>query len=513
MRRSVRVLAAAAVLALTLGPDAGAHGPAAGAHGAVALRTPPGTPVLGVGAVQPTQAIAPGFIGLSIEFPALPAYAGSDPEAVDPVFEQLIRNLSPGQRPVLRIGGDSTDRSWVAVPGMPRPPGIRYTVGTSWLQTAGALARAVHARMTVGINLEADNPRVAGVEALAMLDAIGRPSLAALELGNEPELYGTFPLYRKDGHGVKGRPPGWDVTSYIGDFARIARSLPAEIPLAAPATGAPSWWKQLGQMAVDEPRIRVATVHRYPLNRCFTPVDSPRYPTIPNLLTNAASAGLADSVAGVTRTAHARGLSLRVDEFNSVACSGKRGVSDTFASALWALDASFEMARVGVDGVNVHTFPGGIYQPFRLRHVGGGWRAGVRPEYYGLMMFAQAAPAGARLLTVSGSPGAQVTPWVTRAPDGTIHAVLINDSLHRPQTVALQIPGASGPAALERLRAPSVSSNAGVTLGGQSFGAQTSTGLLAGRAANAAVAPSAGEYVVRVPAASAAMLTLAPSGN
>jgi Glycosyl hydrolase family 79 C-terminal beta domain len=520
MRSSVGVLAVVTGLVLGLGPSAGARGPAIGARGpavrargVVALRPLVTIPELRVGGPQPTQAVAPGFIGLSIEFSALPAYAGSDPNAVDPVFEQLIRNLAPGQRPVLRIGGDSTDRSWVAVPGMPRPPGIRYTVGTSWLQTAGALARALDARMTVGINLEVDSPRIAGVEARAMLDAIGRPSLAALELGNEPELYGTFPWYRKDGHGVKGRPPGWDVASYIGDFARIARSLPASIPLAAPATGSPSWWDQLGRMAVDEPRIRVATVHRYPLDRCFTAPGSPQYPTIPNLLTNASSAGLADSVAGVTRTAHAHGLSLRVDEFNSVSCSGKRGVSDTFASALWALDAAFAMARVGVDGVNVHTFPGGIYQPFRLRQVGGLWRAGVRPEYYGLMMFAQAAPAGARLLAVSGSAGAQVTPWATRAPDGTIHVVLINDSLHRPQTVAVRIPGPSSLAALERLRAPSVSSTDGVTLGGQSFGAQTSTGRLTGRAGNGVVALSAGVYTVPVPAASAAMLTLARSGD
>jgi hypothetical protein len=502
MRRSVVALATAAALAVAV---ALALTPAAGAVDGRAA-------VLRVGGVQPTRAVAPGFIGLSIEFSALPAYAGTDPNAVDPVFEQLIRNLAPGQRPVLRIGGDSTDRSWVAVPGLGQPPGVTYTIDDRWLQTAGALARALDAEMTVGINLEVNSPRVAGVEAEAMLDAIGRSSLAALELGNEPELYSVFPWYRRNGHGVKGRGPGWNVARYIRDFARIARALPADIPLAAPATGAPSWWERLGQMAAAAPRVRVATVHRYPLNRCFSPLDSPTYPTIPNLLDNLSSEGLADSIADVTRTAHARGLSLRVDEFNSVACSGKRGVSDTFASALWALDASFAMARVGVDGVNVHTFPGGIYQPFRLREAGGRWRAGVRPEYYGLMLFARAAPAGARLLRVSGSPGAQLRPWVTRAPDGTIHAVLINDSLHRPENVALRIPGASGPAALERLRAPRVTSKTGVTLGGQSFGAQTTTGRLTGPGVHLTVAPHAGSYLVRVPAASAAMLTLRARG-
>ncbi len=63
-----------------------------------------------------TRAIPAGFLGLSLEYSAVSAYAGRDPSAVDPVFEQLIRNLTPGQRPVLRIGGDTTDWSWYPVP-------------------------------------------------------------------------------------------------------------------------------------------------------------------------------------------------------------------------------------------------------------------------------------------------------------------------------------------------------------------------------------------------------------
>lgn len=477
----------------------------------IALRAPPHTPLLRIRGTGVGRPVAPGFIGLSIEFPALPAYAGTDPAAVDPVFEQLIRNLAPRQRPVLRIGGDSTDRSWVGVPGLRQPAGVTYTLGASWLRSAGALARDLNARLIVGVNLEADSATLAGAEARALLAAVGRGSLQAFELGNEPELYGTFPWFRAAGRGVPGRPRGWDIPAYIKDLGRITPSLP-NVPLAAPATGATEWMRRLGQMASAQPRVAIATVHRYPLHRCFTSTASPQYPTIPHLLTSASSAGLAASVVSFVSVAHAHGLSARIDEFNTVSCSGKRGVSDTFASALWALDASFQMARVGADGVSVHTFPGGIYQPFRLRQVQGSWRAGVRPEYYGLMMFAQAAPAGSRLLRISGSSGAGLRTWATRAPDGQIHVVLINESLHRPRYAALRIPGRSRPAALERLQAPSVAAQAGVTLGGRSFGTQTRTGRLAGSARRYVVVPVAGEYVLRLPASSAAMLTLAPSG-
>src|ERR1039458_4244719 len=52
--------------------------------------------------------IRPGFLGLSFEFEAVRAYTGSDAAAINPVLVQLIRNLTPGQRPSLRIGGDSS---------------------------------------------------------------------------------------------------------------------------------------------------------------------------------------------------------------------------------------------------------------------------------------------------------------------------------------------------------------------------------------------------------------------
>ena len=77
-------------LALALGL---AFAPLGGALARAASR-PRGPIVLAVGGPTTTQAIAPGFLGLSLEYWALPGYAGSNPSAVDPVFVQLIRNLA-----------------------------------------------------------------------------------------------------------------------------------------------------------------------------------------------------------------------------------------------------------------------------------------------------------------------------------------------------------------------------------------------------------------------------------
>jgi hypothetical protein len=84
--------------------------------------------------------------------------------------------------------------------------------------------------------------------------------------------------------------------------------------------------------------------------------------------------------------------------------------------------------------------------------------------------------------------------------------VLINETLDR-RTVAVAS-GGGGPATLERLRAPRLSSTSGVTLGGQSFGAETTTGRLAGRSHVADLKRSQGRYEFTLPAESAALITL-----
>jgi len=463
-----------------------------------------GATLVSVGSATGGRAIPAGFLGISTEIPAIESYAGDDPQAIDPVFEQLIRNLAPGQRPVLRIGGDSTDWTWYPVPGMRQPRWVRYTLTPGWLQVTRALTTAVNGRLILGINLEADSPRVAAVEANALIDGIGRGSIAALEIGNEPELYGAFSWYHNAaGRPVPGRPPGYDFGDFAHDFSSIARAVP-QTPLAGPATGSPAWEMQLRQFLAAEPRVGLVTLHSYPLERCGTST----HPTVAQLLSESSSRGLADGVARYVALAHARGRALRIDEMNSVACGGESGVSDAFASSLWSLDTLFAMASVGVDGVNFHTSPVSSNKLFTFKEVDGQWEGQVSPDYYGLLMFAQAAPAGARLLTLTGAIHGALRGWATRASNGQIRVVLINTSAARAGLVAVSIPSASASATLERLSAPSLTAKAGVTLGGQSFGAETDSGLLAGAPQTTAVASVGGRYSVDMPPASAAMLTL-----
>ncbi len=55
-------------------------------------------------------------------------YTGRNPRAVNPVLVQLLRQLCPGQTPVLRIGGDSTDATWWPMRGVIPPGGVTYSL-------------------------------------------------------------------------------------------------------------------------------------------------------------------------------------------------------------------------------------------------------------------------------------------------------------------------------------------------------------------------------------------------
>jgi len=499
----VAILVAAAAVGLISSRRTSAHE----RHDDAARGAAPAALSLTVSATPSGRPIPSGFLGLSLEYPAVPAYAGKDARALNPVFVQLIRNLTPGQAPDLRIGGDTTDWTWWPVPGVAKPLGVRYSLGQTWVAVTAALAHTLGAHLILGINLELNSKRDADAEARALVAGIGAGSIEGLELGNEPELYGSFSFYRlPNGRHVTGRPSGYDFSDYLRDFARIGGSLP-RVPLVGPATGGPHWVPKLPGFLAAEPGVGVATLHEYPLQRCFIAPSLPQYPTIAHALSPTASRGLADKVAPFVGVAHARHIPLRIDEMNTVSCGTAPGIGDGFASALWALDAVFQMARVGVDGVNIHSYPGAPYALFTFTRRNGKWSGFVAPEYYGLEMFAQAAPAGASLLKTSGALG-NVRAWATRAPDGTIHVVLINDYTAQSRTVTVHIAGASAAATLERLRAPGVTARTGVTLGGQGFGTATTTGLLSGRSAITSADPVNGAYAVRLPQASAAMLTL-----
>jgi hypothetical protein len=445
------------------------------------------------------------FVGVSVEYFAIHDYTGNNPGAINPVLLHLLRALAPGQPPVIRIGGNSTDQTWWPVRDTIPPLGVRYTLTPSWLRATHALARSLGAKLILGINLAAERPALAAAEARALVQGIGSSYVDAFEIGNEADVYNQFPWYYGH-HGLSyyARPQDYDLATYIQDFSRWGAVLPTA-PLAGPAFAELTWLSGLNQLIAAEPKLRLVTMHRYPLRGCTTNPITPGFASIPTLLADSSSSGMAQTLAPYVKVAHDAGLPFRVAEMNSASCSGRRGVSNTFAASLWALDTLFNFAAIGVDGVNLHTLPGAPYELFTFTHTRRGWRAFVHPEYYGLLMFAQAFPPGAQLVPVTAPPG-PVKIWATHAADGHTRVVLINKSTTSGSTIQLSVPGAGGTASLEWLRAPAVSATSGVTLGEQTFGTSTASGVLRAPKTVPITAVS-GSYTITLPPASAVLLT------
>lgn len=513
-------LVAWALLACASGARAAASY-AARASGAPAAAAYPASALI---TAQPvTQAIAPDFLGLALEYGTVPAWAGPAGSAPDPVLVQLIRNLAPTGHPSVRIGGLSTDRTWWPVPGMTAPSGVTYALTPRWSQSLQSLARAVDARLILGINLEADSAVLTRWEARQLVTTVGTPWIGSLDLGNEPSLYTSVPWYRVAsgrllpwyspvGQSVFSRGPSWNPLSFDRDYARLLAQLPA-LPIVGPDIQSPAWFAGYRRFLSLHSRVRMLVSHGYGLNNCVTARLSPMYPTIANLLSTHAYTGLLSGLQPYIALAHRNGASFRIDEMGSVTCNGRFGVANTQASALWAVNALFQAASEGVDGVNLHTYPGLANALFDLTDTASGWQAAIHPVYYGALLFARAAPAGAHLVRTIGHGPAAFHAWATSGPGSQRHIVLVNESRGRAATVTVAAapPVFGGVAQLQRLSAANASSWGPISLGGQSFGATTTTGVLAAPVSDP-LRPHRLAYRLTVPAASAVVLTATVGG-
>ena len=161
------------------------------------------------------------------------------------------------------------------------------------------------------------------------------------------------------------------------------------------------------------------------------------------------------------------GVPWRINEVNSFYGGGKAGVSDTFAAALWALDYMFTLASHGGAGLNLET---DINQLGWISHYSpivhdAAMQCHVRPEYYGMLAFAQAG-RGDLLRLALDKGDLNLTAYATRAEPGVIWLTVVNKDLTRDADVAVALPAGFTGAGELRLTAPSVTSTNQVSLGG-----------------------------------------------
>ena len=173
-----------------------------------------------------------------------------------------------------------------------------------------------------------------------------------------------------------------------------------------------------GEFLAAEPRVGVVTLHAIRSRRASSRRPRPMYPTVAQPARPRRDDRSRRRRRRIRRRSPTPIISpLRIDEINTDSCGAAPGVSNAFVSALWALDALFEMARVGVDGVNIHTYPGRhlpavhVHPRAPVERVGG--PRVLRPRH---VRPGRAGGIAADRTTITNAQG--ITAWATRGRAG-----------------------------------------------------------------------------------------------
>jgi hypothetical protein len=388
----------------------------------------------------------------------------------------------------LRIGGVSADTRVAWSPQGTLPDWARGAISRGDLTGIARLARETGWRVLLTVNLGHYEPAAAAAEAAAARALLGA-HLAGIEIGNEPD---RFPL--------KGlRSSGWSFSAYRRELeayrAAIGRAA-AGVPVAGPDVSSGErvlpWLRAAAALRPD-----LLTDHYYPLSACGST------PLLSELLSPVARRDEGSMLSSLRAIQAASALPLYIDETNNISCKGQPGVSNTFASALWAVDYTARAMAAGVRGLYFHdllSMPG-AYSPL----VGTTDQLRANPEWYALLLTRHLQGAKPLQATVSGTPNLTARAFLSHG--GTVRLALVNFESPRvtPLLVRLNVPGRFTGGTILRLTAPSPDATSHVLLGGHEVNA---SGALPARLAQSAVYQSAGSLSLTLPPSSAALVTL-----
>jgi len=391
----------------------------------------------------------PGYVGLSFGAATVAQdnYASTD-------LGGYLRTL--GHTGVIRIGGNSGDATFWTSTGETAPSwATSGTITPEKLQHLAAIVRGAGWKVILAVNLKHPDPVRAADEAKYARQIFG-DSLLAIEVGNEPNFYYST------------------VAAYYADFESYVAAIEQAVPgvgITGPdaETNHSSWLGSFAALEAGHPDVTEISDHTYPASACGTSTA-----TVPELLgTGSVQYETANAQAAVGAAAQL-GVPAAMTETNSVVCAGMSGVSDVFASALWALDYSLLIAQQGIvnadfmDGTNAAGCD--PYTP--LCPTTGDLTA--RPIYYG--MLATELVGSGRFAALDNPDAADVRAYAVR--QGRRLTVVLDDvqdpAANAATTVTLNLGSGfcSG-----RLTALTTSSSAGlsattdITLGGQQVGA------------------------------------------
>ncbi len=445
---------------------------------------------------QPGPAIATHFTGLSFEMQYVLADTNGN-HFFSPANKQLIATFKQLGIKNLRVGGNTADR-----PSIPTP-------GETDVDSLFAFAGATDVKVIYTLRLNQGSLDAA----VKMANYISRKyhdHLDCFAIGNEPNVFSkTYPPYLAE----------WK--KYVTAITAATNSPGAKFCGPSTSPGHESWAADFANEFGGHGPLALIAQHDYPGGdaRSATNVAAAR----DKLLSSDMDAHYAKFAANFVPTVLSNGLAFRFEEANSFYDGGALDASDTFASALWALNYQWWWVEHGMIGINFHTgdkvAARDMNKPCRYASF---WTTpdgyNVHPIGYAEKMFSMGSQG--RILPVNILPlsatNLNFAAYALLGDDKNIYVTLINRSHDATATnLSVQI----GARAIDgwakgeiiRLTAPDndVARKTGVTLGGAEI---TDAGEWSGQWQPVLVPMQKSQFVllVDVPAASAAVVKLTP---
>jgi hypothetical protein len=367
---------------------------------------------------------------------------------------QYYRNL--GSEGVVRIGGNTADYATWSPEAQPVSAPKATVTNRAVIGDLGEFLQATGWKLIWNLNLGTGTAESAVDQGVAVAEA-AKDRLLCFQIGNEPDLF------VRNGH----RPAGFGYSEYHQEYSRFASELRKrlpEAPLAGPDVAAATRW--VSSFANDEGKeIKLLTHHYYRAGQ--------RQPaaTFENLLhTDPHFINILDALRA---DSHDCGVPYRLVEINSFSGGGKPSVSDTFASALWALDLLFTLSVYEGAGLNLETGLNQLgfvssYSPIFDDQQG---HFAARPSYYAMLAFAIAGK-GKRIQTDLSSSGANITAYATLDKNKHTWITLINKDVTNGAHIALSSTSSVRSIEVMRLTASSLDAKTGTTLAGAEVSAE-----------------------------------------
>jgi hypothetical protein len=425
---------------------------------------------------QKGYAISPNFLGLSFET----AILTENPNFLNvnnTTLIQLIKNLGPG---ILRIGGDSSDETFWAGNGH---SGSTDSLTTTDIDRLSGFANAIGWPVLFGLNLGNDDAYAAADEAKYVHNSLG-PNLYAMQSGNEPDVYRMFGL----------RDPAYTFNNYQDDwetYRYVIESATPGTPFAGPDIAYNTDWITYFANA-ESNNVKLMDAHYYVSGPATDPNITYQSILWPSLKLN----NVLQVLKTESSTYH---LPYRITEVNSIYGGGKAGVSDVFASALWALDFMWTVAENGGQGINFHGGDNLVYSPVYVNKYG---VLTTMPEYYAMLAFKYGA-SGGTIIPASIETTYNCSVYACAHPDNSWSVTLINKDAANNFSFTIPLSQKSATVQVARLKAPSLTTAAGTTFGG---GTVNADGTFKPSVAEQYLVTQT-SFVINVPAGSAAVVT------